>query len=274
MVCVRAGAALMVAAAIGAGACEGGVPAVEPPPPGELDEDSEEAYRALGRHLAAQRAGSSGAVELRADVAESLAHALMHAHTHARAEGEPWEQVLTMISRGRAPPRRAAVDRRLRRGRRRLGRPVARGRALYGRSRDRRAHPRLRSRGRAPAGRHARSLRAHRARASKHPRARRPLSIRPGRRAHAAGRLPRLQVDAPAHHGFFRTAGEGSRRDLAPAASPSATRAGWKLELSVGWGDCPSGCISRHWIDVAVSANGEVALLGSEGAELETGDRS
>lgn len=41
---------------------------------------------------------------------------------------------------------------------------------------------------------------------------------------------------------------------------------GWRLDYSVGFGDCPSGCIHRHTWSFAVGADGEVRYLGASGA--------
>ena len=40
---------------------------------------------------------------------------------------------------------------------------------------------------------------------------------------------------------------------------------GWRLEYSVGFGDCPTGCISRHTWTFRVEGDGTVTFLGSEG---------
>jgi hypothetical protein len=40
---------------------------------------------------------------------------------------------------------------------------------------------------------------------------------------------------------------------------------GWRLDYSVGFGDCPSGCIYRYTWSVGVSAAGAVRYLGSSG---------
>lgn len=39
-----------------------------------------------------------------------------------------------------------------------------------------------------------------------------------------------------------------------------------------GWGDCPAGCISHHYWDFSVSADGEVEFLGEGGNELPDGE--
>ena len=38
--------------------------------------------------------------------------------------------------------------------------------------------------------------------------------------------------------------------------------------FSIGWGDCPSGCMSRHYWDVAVEFNGAVKLIREYGEPL------
>ena len=40
---------------------------------------------------------------------------------------------------------------------------------------------------------------------------------------------------------------------------------GYTIELTVGWGDCPAGCISRHVWTFSVTADGAVNLLGQTG---------
>jgi hypothetical protein len=40
---------------------------------------------------------------------------------------------------------------------------------------------------------------------------------------------------------------------------------GWRLDYSVGFGDCPAGCIYRHTWSFAVSADGVVTFLGRSG---------
>lgn len=40
---------------------------------------------------------------------------------------------------------------------------------------------------------------------------------------------------------------------------------GWQLDYSVGFGDCPSGCVHRHIWSFSVSEEGTVAFLGRSG---------
>jgi hypothetical protein len=40
---------------------------------------------------------------------------------------------------------------------------------------------------------------------------------------------------------------------------------GYRIELTLGWGDCPSGCIERHVWTFDVDANGGVKLVGETG---------
>ncbi|HSJ24706.1 MAG TPA: hypothetical protein VK929_08575 [Longimicrobiales bacterium] len=40
---------------------------------------------------------------------------------------------------------------------------------------------------------------------------------------------------------------------------------GWRLDYSVGFGDCPAGCIDRHTWSFAVAADGGVTFLGASG---------
>ncbi|RMG66909.1 MAG: hypothetical protein D6715_05855 [Calditrichaeota bacterium] len=45
---------------------------------------------------------------------------------------------------------------------------------------------------------------------------------------------------------------------------------GLLFRFSVGWGDCPSGCIYRHVWKIFLDSNGRVAYLGSTGPPLPT----
>jgi hypothetical protein len=48
----------------------------------------------------------------------------------------------------------------------------------------------------------------------------------------------------------------------------TATDDGYRVEITVGWGDCPSGCIDRHvWI-FEVSREGDVELIGEQGPSV------
>lgn len=40
---------------------------------------------------------------------------------------------------------------------------------------------------------------------------------------------------------------------------------GYRIELTVGWGDCPAGCIERHVWTFDVDAHGAVKLVGETG---------
>ncbi len=40
---------------------------------------------------------------------------------------------------------------------------------------------------------------------------------------------------------------------------------GYRIELTVGWGDCPAGCIERHVWTFDVDATGAVRLVGETG---------
>jgi hypothetical protein len=44
---------------------------------------------------------------------------------------------------------------------------------------------------------------------------------------------------------------------------------GYSIELTVGWGDCPAGCINRHVWTFEVAANGGVKLVGETGPPVE-----
>lgn len=49
-----------------------------------------------------------------------------------------------------------------------------------------------------------------------------------------------------------------------------AVDGGWTIAVTVGWGDCPSGCINRHTWHWAVDAAGGVAFVAQDGPALPT----
>ena len=53
----------------------------------------------------------------------------------------------------------------------------------------------------------------------------------------------------------------GGDRDI----TASAANGGWSIEYSLGWGDCPAGCIWRHYWTFAVTGAGAVNVVGSRG---------
>jgi hypothetical protein len=51
----------------------------------------------------------------------------------------------------------------------------------------------------------------------------------------------------------------------------TTTNDGWQVEVRIGWGDCPAGCINEHrWI-YAVSRTGDVELVDEVGDPLPAG---
>jgi len=46
---------------------------------------------------------------------------------------------------------------------------------------------------------------------------------------------------------------------------------GYRVTITIGWGDCPSGCINAHVWDFEVSADGQVTLLGDSGDPISSG---
>jgi hypothetical protein len=46
------------------------------------------------------------------------------------------------------------------------------------------------------------------------------------------------------------------------------TASGWQLEIRIGWGDCPAGCIAEHRWTYAVSSTGDVDLVEESGDPL------
>jgi hypothetical protein len=54
-------------------------------------------------------------------------------------------------------------------------------------------------------------------------------------------------------------------------ATPLADGA-YRVTLTLGWGDCPSGCISTHTWAFRVTADGQVTLLEEAGDPVPEGD--
>jgi hypothetical protein len=48
----------------------------------------------------------------------------------------------------------------------------------------------------------------------------------------------------------------------------SESNDGWRVQIYVGWGDCPAGCISHHIWLYDVSRDGSVRLVSEEGEPL------
>jgi hypothetical protein len=46
---------------------------------------------------------------------------------------------------------------------------------------------------------------------------------------------------------------------------------GFRVRITVGWGDCPAGCIDRHTWTYDVSQNGEIKLIGQSGDPVPPG---
>jgi hypothetical protein len=44
-----------------------------------------------------------------------------------------------------------------------------------------------------------------------------------------------------------------------------AVDGGYQVTFTVGWGDCPAGCIERHVWTFAVAPDGTVGLIGEQG---------
>jgi hypothetical protein len=51
-------------------------------------------------------------------------------------------------------------------------------------------------------------------------------------------------------------------------AEAKAVEGGYQVVFTVGWGDCPAGCINRHKWTFAVAPDGQVGLIGEEGPEV------
>jgi hypothetical protein len=43
---------------------------------------------------------------------------------------------------------------------------------------------------------------------------------------------------------------------------------GYRIVMTVGWGDCPAGCINRHVWTYEVAADGQLELVGETGDDL------
>jgi hypothetical protein len=54
-------------------------------------------------------------------------------------------------------------------------------------------------------------------------------------------------------------------------AKPASGVGAFVVTISVGWGDCQSGCIERHTWTYAVTPDGSVRLLSETGAPVATG---
>jgi hypothetical protein len=50
-----------------------------------------------------------------------------------------------------------------------------------------------------------------------------------------------------------------------------AVEGGYQVTFTVGWGDCPAGCINRHVWTFAVAPDGQLALLGEDGPAVPAG---
>jgi len=51
----------------------------------------------------------------------------------------------------------------------------------------------------------------------------------------------------------------------------TATDDGWQVEIRMGWGDCPAGCINEHRWRYVVSTSGEVELVDESGDSPPSG---
>lgn len=54
----------------------------------------------------------------------------------------------------------------------------------------------------------------------------------------------------------------------AEPVDPQDPGQGWRVRVSVGWGDCPAGCIDRHTWVWAVGEDGQASLEAEEGTPL------
>lgn len=51
----------------------------------------------------------------------------------------------------------------------------------------------------------------------------------------------------------------------------TALEDGWRIDIRMGWGDCPAGCINEHRWAYTVSSRGVVELVDESGDRLPTG---
>jgi hypothetical protein len=51
----------------------------------------------------------------------------------------------------------------------------------------------------------------------------------------------------------------------------TAVDGGYQVVFTVGWGDCPAGCIDRHRWTFAVAPDGQIGLIGEEGPAVPAG---
>jgi hypothetical protein len=49
---------------------------------------------------------------------------------------------------------------------------------------------------------------------------------------------------------------------------PEARVGGWKLDVGIGWGDCPAGCIEGRDYSIDVDASGAARLVKVTGDAL------
>jgi hypothetical protein len=50
-----------------------------------------------------------------------------------------------------------------------------------------------------------------------------------------------------------------------------ATENGFEIKITIGWGDCPAGCINRHVWTFNVAADGTLTLVDESGDPLPAG---
>jgi len=68
--------------------------------------------------------------------------------------------------------------------------------------------------------------------------------------------------------------GQGSfweAKPMAAGAYAPASPGSWEVTYTIGWGDCPAGCIYEHVWTYRVDADGTVTLQSETGDPLESG---
>lgn len=79
---------------------------------------------------------------------------------------------------------------------------------------------------------------------------------------------PALAARFEAVEGVRYAGTNGYGGDGADMRARPAPDGGWWLEYSVGWGDCPAGCIERHVWTFRVTAGGSASYEGSSGPAI------
>jgi hypothetical protein len=63
--------------------------------------------------------------------------------------------------------------------------------------------------------------------------------------------------------------GQSAWYEVAPTTCDPIADCVWMVKITVGWGDCPAGCINRHHWRYLVGTGGSVALIDESGDDLD-----